>query len=265
MSKSYRIKEIAELFDIHPDTLRYYEEQGLIHPKRNKNGYRSYEISHLCQINIIRLLRGINLSTERIATYMKNRTVAQTTQLLEIEQDYITQEIKRLSMVAKQLEQRKEKLHYYSNVKVNAPFIAKRTKRCCYRLDEPSIIESEVDFHLKRLESQHKEIFIGSDLPNMGGVIHMPSDSKKALHYRAVFFWSHHFKKWDWVISQGEYACIYYKGSYENGKDYLAKLLSFVNSEGYRCLGDPLELYHIDIHSTNIIEEFITEIQIQVQ
>jgi len=37
-----RVKELAELLDIPPDTVRYYTRIGLINPRREGNGYRSY-------------------------------------------------------------------------------------------------------------------------------------------------------------------------------------------------------------------------------
>lgn len=38
----YNIGEVAELLGVSRDTLRIYEEQGLIKPMRNHNGYRIY-------------------------------------------------------------------------------------------------------------------------------------------------------------------------------------------------------------------------------
>ena len=42
MKDLYKIHEIARLFRLHPDTLRYYEEKGLLHPVRGESGYRMY-------------------------------------------------------------------------------------------------------------------------------------------------------------------------------------------------------------------------------
>lgn len=36
MKDLYKIHEIAKLFGLHPDTLRYYEEKGLLHPERGR-------------------------------------------------------------------------------------------------------------------------------------------------------------------------------------------------------------------------------------
>ena len=267
MLKTYRIKEIAKLFGVHADTLRYYEEKGLISPNRSTNGYRNYTIAHLCQLNIIRILRGLDVPIGRIVDYMKNCTVTNTISLLEQQEEHITQEIKRLALVAEQLKERRKMLCYYQSkdIVVDEVVVKRLPLRRCYRLDERNIIESDVDFHLKQLENQHKEIFIGCDLPHMGAIIDTYSLGQKKSHYKGVFFWSEYFTGWDWELAQGEYACIYYKGSYDNGPIYFSRLIEHIKKQGYTTMAEPIELYHIDIHSTNGIDEFLTEIQIMVE
>lgn len=53
--KSYRTKEIAMLGGVHPNTVRFYEEMGLLPPvERKPNGYRVFTDRHLRQIRLIR-------------------------------------------------------------------------------------------------------------------------------------------------------------------------------------------------------------------
>ena len=42
MSTYYKIGEIAALYGISTDILRYYEELGILVPRRAPNGYRIY-------------------------------------------------------------------------------------------------------------------------------------------------------------------------------------------------------------------------------
>lgn len=52
----YTISVAAELLDCHPRTLRIYEEEGLIHPKRTKKNIRLYSqrdimmIKEMCEL-----------------------------------------------------------------------------------------------------------------------------------------------------------------------------------------------------------------------
>ena len=42
MKSYYKINEISKLYNIGVDSIRYYEELGILHPKRASNGYRQY-------------------------------------------------------------------------------------------------------------------------------------------------------------------------------------------------------------------------------
>lgn len=52
----YRTSEVAKKIGIHPNTVRFYEEWGLItKPIREENGYRVFNDLHICQIQVARL------------------------------------------------------------------------------------------------------------------------------------------------------------------------------------------------------------------
>ena len=71
MKQFYQIHELAKLFDLCPDTLRYYEEKGLLHPVRGENRYRMYGIQDVCTLNIIRSLRELGIPTRSIRAYLE--------------------------------------------------------------------------------------------------------------------------------------------------------------------------------------------------
>lgn len=52
---TYSTSQIAEIVGLHPNTVRTYEEWGLIHkPKRKPNGYRVYNDVHIKQFRLAR-------------------------------------------------------------------------------------------------------------------------------------------------------------------------------------------------------------------
>lgn len=54
--KTYRTNEIAQRIGVHPNTVRFYEEAGLITPPvRRENGYRVFTVLHLHQLELVRL------------------------------------------------------------------------------------------------------------------------------------------------------------------------------------------------------------------
>ena len=70
MKQFYKINEISKLYNIGPDSLRYYEKLGLLAPKRGKNNYRLYTLDDLWRLNIIRDLRRLGFPMEKIREYM---------------------------------------------------------------------------------------------------------------------------------------------------------------------------------------------------
>lgn len=55
----YTISELAKEFDISPRTIRYYEEVGLLSPKRTKGNYRIFSRKDRAKLKLI--LRGKRL------------------------------------------------------------------------------------------------------------------------------------------------------------------------------------------------------------
>ncbi|MGW5456678.1 MerR family transcriptional regulator [Nocardia sp. NPDC003979] len=61
------IGELAHRTGVATRLLRYYEEQGLLRPRRDRNGYRSYPEAAVARVARIRDLLAAGLNTEEIA------------------------------------------------------------------------------------------------------------------------------------------------------------------------------------------------------
>jgi MerR family transcriptional regulator/heat shock protein HspR len=73
-AKTYTISAVAELYDIHPQTLRLYEREGLLAPSRSVGNTRLYEDSDLERLEIILSLTrelGVNLAGVEIILNMR--------------------------------------------------------------------------------------------------------------------------------------------------------------------------------------------------
>src|SRR5579862_566457 len=72
-SKRYTISVIAEQYDIHPQTLRLYEREGLITPSRSAKGTRYYTEEDVGRLEVILSLTrdmGVNLAGVEIVLNM---------------------------------------------------------------------------------------------------------------------------------------------------------------------------------------------------
>ena len=70
------ISVVAEKYDIHPQTLRLYEREGLIRPTRSAGNTRLYDEDALRRLEIILTLTrdlGVNLAGVEVILNMKER------------------------------------------------------------------------------------------------------------------------------------------------------------------------------------------------
>lgn len=103
MKKYFKIGEISKLYGIGVDSIRYYEEIGLIKPERSESGYRHYSIHDIWRLNVIRDLRSIGFTMEQIKEYLDNHNTASSLKLLEEEQAAIHKQLLRLQQLQKML------------------------------------------------------------------------------------------------------------------------------------------------------------------
>jgi DNA-binding transcriptional MerR regulator len=62
-----RIGELARLTGVSARSLRYYEQQGLLHSTRSGGGQRHYTATEIARVEIIRRLFGAGLGSKVIA------------------------------------------------------------------------------------------------------------------------------------------------------------------------------------------------------
>jgi len=74
--KRYTISVVAEMYNIHPQTLRLYEKEGLIKPYRSKGRTRYYTEEDLKRLELVLTLSrelGVNLAGIEIIIRMREQ------------------------------------------------------------------------------------------------------------------------------------------------------------------------------------------------
>jgi MerR family transcriptional regulator/heat shock protein HspR len=92
---AYMISAVAEMYDIHPQTLRLYEREGLLKPSRTEGNTRMYTEEDLERLEFILSLArdlGVNISGIAIILQMRERMQHMQQQMQEFV-TYIGQEI----------------------------------------------------------------------------------------------------------------------------------------------------------------------------
>lgn len=79
MSRSFTIGALARGADCPPETIRYYEREGLLPPaSRTAGNYRVYARSHLERLLFIRNCRALDMTLDEIKQLLRFRDVRQS-------------------------------------------------------------------------------------------------------------------------------------------------------------------------------------------
>lgn len=74
--KTYTISAVAEMFEVHPQTLRLYEREGLLKPSRSEGNTRLYTDDDIERLEVILSLTrelGVNLAGVEIILNMREK------------------------------------------------------------------------------------------------------------------------------------------------------------------------------------------------
>lgn len=84
----YTISAVAEMFEIHPQTLRLYEREGLIEPGRSEGKTRLYSDEDLEELEVILTLTremGVNLAGVEVIIDLRKKLLRAVERLAELE------------------------------------------------------------------------------------------------------------------------------------------------------------------------------------
>lgn len=266
MKDEYTIHEFSQLYGVGPDALRHYEKLGLLKPRRGENGYRLYNLRDVYRLTIIRDLRGLGFSLERIGEYLGGLSVDNSLKLFAEEEALIAVELRRLRAHKRAIRQRQQVLARYAAAQAGVVSIAQVAARSCVQLGTDITRDEEVDFVIKRLHRRHADTVRDLGRQVIGAGMRL-ADVEKGVFgkYRSVFFILEEGLAHDFLLPEGTYASLLYRGAYSGGRAAGLALLEQVRAMGRAPAGDVLELYHIDNRYTLDESEFVTELQVRVE
>jgi MerR family transcriptional regulator/heat shock protein HspR len=88
----YTIGVVARMVDLHPQTLRNYEQIGLVVPQRSDGNIRLYsqrEVDRLMKINRLTQELGVNLAGVEVILHLTDQIETLQIQLETLEQELI--------------------------------------------------------------------------------------------------------------------------------------------------------------------------------
>lgn len=267
MKDFYKIGEISRLYGVGADSLRYYEELGILRPRRDGNGYRMYSIQDISRLNIIRDLRQLGFSMGRIKEYLDRQSVASTLALLEEEQRLVEEKIRVLTALRENLARRAETLCQSKALPTGGIRRLSLPRRKCLKLSENVCRDAEVDFLIKKLQKRHEDTLYILGNNAIGATVSPLGVEKKIYNlFDAVFFILPEDADYsDFVLEAGEYLTLSYRGGYHNSLRLIPQLLEEARRLGLQPITSPIEIYRIDNHETANPKEYLTELQLGVK
>ena len=267
MKDYYKIGEISKIYGIGRDSLMYYEEIGILKPFRDKNGYRMYKLSDIWRLNLIKELRSLNFPMKKIKEYLDDRNIESTKEILNKEIILIDEKIEELlsykQNIMKRLDTINDELRNLKLYEIDLIYI---NKRKALELNANITKDEEFDFLIQKLQKDYENRFTILGNNNIGSSFCLDKIKQGIYNeFKSVFcFLEDEEEIYNIIFNEGYYLTLTYKGEYKNNKHYINKMFKYIEEKGYKVISDPIEIYKIDIHETEDINEFVTEIQIPV-
>lgn len=267
MKEFYQISEIAKLYGIGTDPLRYYEKIGVLRPRRAENGYRMYGLKDIYKLSILRDLRRLDFSVPQIREYLEHQSTRHTLTMLEEERQLLHRQLQELKTREESLQKRIRSLTQAQSITPGVFEVKELPARPCLRLNETITRDEEMDFAIKKLHRTHESRIQDFGNQEIGAQVSR-EDLNNGLEnvFRSVFFLlPSDDEESDFILPHGLYLTYCYRGEYTQSPAKIREALHHAETEDLRVTGDPFELYLIDNRDTILPEEFLTEIQVPVE
>ena len=269
-TKLFKIGEVAKMLHVSMETLRHYEQAGLLTPEYvdKKTGYRYYSARQLEVLNTIRYLRVLDMPLPQIADFLQNRDVDVMREKLLWQKEMIREKKRELELVERKIDHRLERI----NEAVQATLEEITTDkipagRLAWIRDKLQLSSYlDLEYSIRRLEENQKEtlVFLGK----VGVGITKESLAKgRFSNYELVFLLldeEDDYKGETEEFPEMDCVMIRFRGNHKEAPAHYEKLLAYMKEHKLEATGFSREITLIDNGLTDDPEKFVTEIRIPV-
>ena len=261
----YKIGEFSSMSKTTIKTLRYYEKENLIKPVYidQNTGYRYYETSQLLELSKIISLRQIGISIIDIKKILNGHDMKE---ILKKRKEEIEKELNNYNI---QL----SKINYLleENNMNNEIFIKEIPSYIVYYRD--GIIDNFSQIPSFVLEAGEECAKANPNLkcltPDYCYISYLDGEYKenniKIRYAQAVEKEGKETEKIKFMQEEAITAvCIYHKGSYENLRDSYNIIIKYIETNGYKIVGNPRECYIDGCWNKENENDYLTEIQFPI-
>lgn len=268
--KTFSTGEFAKLLEINKDTLLYYDKIDLFKPAGTfDNGYRYYTFDQFDHFIAIQSLRAVNLPIKEIKKYFSSPNITDLKNLAIEQKKKVIQEIKKLQDIQEFLDRTVSLTKEIDQITFNEVFIetlpAKQivySKEKLYWSNPIEEIYAQSTSFLKKLGRTSAAAY-GVVYPKDKFLLLDAYKDPESNIESYMFCHTNH----DLAVLQpsGEYAIIYYKGTYEKNMHIYELLVNFLKRHNLTLTGDIHEEYLLHSISTKNENNYITKISVKVE
>jgi DNA-binding transcriptional MerR regulator len=265
----FSIGKFSKICSISIQALRYYDKIGLLKPKfiDKESSYRFYGVEQIVIVMIIQKMAALGLSLNEIGVFLHKNDMVGIKNIFEQKRYELKEQINELLYADKSFEL------YINNINMldNADFSCIEIKRIPKRdviylkrtieLNENGFAKLFNDF--EQILEIKKNSTIGNPMAIYHGerILGNPVDIQLCMEIKDPCDIEYNYK----VIPEGYYLSKMHLGAHFNKPKTYEQLIEYANNNKLTIIGDPVEVYYIDISITRNPEDFITEIQIPIK
>lgn len=102
-----KTKDLEIELGLSKHTIRYYEQEGFIHPQRDDNGYRNYSDQDLQVLKLVKFLRNLNIPIDDVKAIVEGKLNFQ--ECLKVNQIHLDKQIEEMKVVKQTVDYYKDK------------------------------------------------------------------------------------------------------------------------------------------------------------
>ena len=205
---------------------------------------------------------------QRIKEYIENRNINTTRKMLLEEIELIEKKVEDLNSHKESLKKRLYSIDKcIEHTTFNRIELLYMNKRKALKVDSNESFAENNDYLIQKLRDKFEDKFYVLGNSNFGAVFDSKSISNRIYNY-----YKHTFclldddaSDYNFVLDEGYYVTYTYKGDYNQYEKVFDMLYKFIDINKYTILGDPIEIYKIDVYETALEDEYVTQVQIPVK
>ncbi|MBF8984138.1 MerR family transcriptional regulator [Lutibacter sp. B2] len=264
MKEHYLIGEVAKIFNISTDTLRYYDKIGLLEPEKYKNNnYRYYSVDQFDYIYMMLLLKELNIPLKDMKDILYTKDVSKFINLMEIQEKDIDNKMEYLKVLKENVKNLK---HQITNLDEDTHRILIKTCPAMWAVT----VEwngKEEDFDYNKMVELNKEI--DSEWTSVSRFTMIISketflNNKGSYRYGMISEYESKSSSVEYFPSR---SCVFsaYKGEYSHVYSKYLNMIEWIDKNGFLIDGDTVARSIISLCDKDYKNEYVCEIWIPIK